>query len=401
MENQISDFPSRDAPGDPAGSPSSEREIPASSNLIVCDNLVKIYKVADLEVVALQGLELAVPQGEMLAIVGASGSGKTTLMNILGGLDRPTAGKVIVDGQDLLKLSNREINAYRRTQVGFVWQQTGRNLIPYLTALENVRLPMTMAWMSEKEKGEWSRELLQAVGLYERRHHRLVQLSGGEQQRVSIAVALANKPVLLLGDEPTGEVDSVTAQKVISAFQKLREVFNLTILIVTHDPRIAEMVDRVVAIRDGKTSTETVRQVQQLEKAMVSATAEDIAGEDQPGVLPGTEEAETLQTVSFHEYVVLDGAGRLQVPREYLESLSIKDRATIDMEGDRIVIRPVDTPAGSAGSKGTLQRAPSPAQASLEDQIASLFADEPLPEKKKGGLNAFRDRMRKRKNRGE
>ncbi len=333
--------------------------------LINCDNLVKIYKVAELEVVALQGLELTVPRGEMLGIIGASGSGKTTLMNILGGLDRPTAGKVIVNQQDLLKLSDREINEYRRTQVGFVWQQTGRNLIPYLSALENIRLPMTMAWMSEKEKREWSKELLHAVGLYERRFHKLVQLSGGEQQRVSIAVALANKPVMLLGDEPTGEVDSATAQRIIAAFQHLRELFNLTILIVTHDPRIAGMVDRVVAIRDGKTSTETIRQVAESDQSDAEIKAVD--GQQTEG------------QVTFHEYVVLDGAGRLQVPREYLETLDIHDRAVIDMEGDRIVIRAVNEGARGAGkttrrSNGTL---------SLDDQVTALFAEEPLPEKKK------------------
>lgn len=331
--------------------------------MIICDNLVKIYKVADLEVVALQGLELQVRQGEMLGIVGSSGSGKTTLMNILGGLDRPTAGKVTVDGQDLLKLSDQEINDYRRRKVGFVWQQTGRNLIPYLTALENVRVPMTMAWMSEKEKVEWSTELLQAVGLYERRHHKLIQLSGGEQQRVSIAVALANKPVLLLGDEPTGEVDSTTAMMIIDAFRTLREVFNLTIIIVTHDPRIAELVDRVVAIRDGKTSTEIIRQVQQLERAMVR---------DEAGSGEVTGRLQSSEEVTFHEYVVLDGAGRLQVPREYLESLNIGNRAYVDLEGDKIIIRPV------AGSEMI-----SPGNSSLDKQIASIFENEPLPERRK------------------
>ncbi len=328
-----------------------------NNNLIICDNLVKIYKVADLEVVALQGLELTVKKGEMLGIVGSSGSGKSTLMNILGGLDRPTAGKVIIDGQDLLKLNDAEINEYRRRKVGFVWQQTGRNLIPYLSALENIKVPMTMAWMSEKEKREWSVELLQAVGLYERRHHKLIQLSGGEQQRVSIAVALANKPILLLGDEPTGEVDSATAQMIITAFRSLREKFNLTIIIVTHDPRIAELVDRVVAIRDGKTSTETIRQVQQLEQAMLGEHAADSAPAEQVTV--------------YHEYVVLDGAGRLQVPREYLEALNIDNRAYVDLEGERIVIRPV------AGNNTTGSRPDN-----LDEQLATIFANELHPEKK-------------------
>ncbi|MBE0696487.1 MAG: ABC transporter ATP-binding protein, partial [Anaerolineaceae bacterium] len=226
--------------------------------LIVCENLVKIYKVANLEVVALQGLDLIVNRGEMLGIVGTSGSGKSTLMNTLGGLDRPSAGRVTVDGIDLLSLSEEGLNQYQRIKVGFVWQQTSRNLIPYLTALENIELPMTMAWVSNRrQKREWALELLESVGLYQRRFHKLNQLSGGEQQRIAIAVSLANKPVLLLGDEPTGEVDSVTSQSIMDTFRSLRDRLDLTIIIVTHDPRIAGQVDRVVAIRDGKISTET------------------------------------------------------------------------------------------------------------------------------------------------
>ncbi len=233
-----------------------------SDSLVVCENLVRIYKVADLEVVALQGLDLIVKRGEMLGIVGNSGSGKTTLMNILGGLDFPSAGKVSVDGIDLLNLSGRLLNDYQRKKVGFVWQQTSRNLIPYLSAQENIELPMTMAWSdSTRQKRNWSSELLNAVGLYERRDHKLTQLSGGEQQRIAIAVALANRPVLLLGDEPTGEVDSTTAQAIMDTFRRLGKLMDLTIIIVTHDPRIARQVDRVVAIRDGKISTEIIRQV--------------------------------------------------------------------------------------------------------------------------------------------
>ncbi|MCP4513955.1 MAG: ABC transporter ATP-binding protein, partial [Delftia sp.] len=237
--------------------------------MITCENLVKIYKIADLEIVALQGLDLIVEKGETLGIVGASGSGKSTLLNILGGLDRPSAGRVTVDGQDLLKLSDGALNRYRRNKVGFVWQQTSRNLIPYLTAQENVELPMTVAGMMRREKRAWTRELLDAVGLHDRRRHRLMQLSGGQQQRVGIAVALANKPALLLGDEPTGEVDSATAQTIMDTFHRLGETLGLTTIIVTHDPRIARQVDRVVAIRDGKTSTETIRRVAQLERAMI------------------------------------------------------------------------------------------------------------------------------------
>lgn len=291
---------------------------------VVCENLVKIYKVADLEVVALQGLDLRVEPGELLAIVGSSGSGKTTLLNILGGLDRPSAGRVIVGGQDLLKLSDMALNRYRRENVGFVWQQVTRNLIPYLTAQENVELPMTMAGRSWKQKKEWAEELLNAVGLWERRHHKMAQLSGGEQQRVAIAVALANHPSLLLGDEPTGEVDSETAGIIYETFHRLNEQYNLTTIIVTHDPNIASHVDRVVAIRDGKTSSETVRQVT-----------------PPPSIWArGSEDVDLSEEVSFEEYVVLDTAGRLQIPRDYLDELGITDRVTVELVEDGILIRP-------------------------------------------------------------
>jgi putative ABC transport system ATP-binding protein len=296
--------------------------------LIVCDNLVKIYQVVDLEVVALQGLDLTVASGEMLGIVGASGSGKSTLLNILGGLDRPSAGRVTVDEQDLLKLSDQALDRYRRTEVGFVWQQTARNLIPYLTARENVELPMTVAGVGLRAKRARSRELLERTGLWEHRGHRLAQLSGGQQQRVAIAVALANHPTLLLADEPTGEVDSATAHGILDLFRELNRAYGLTTIIVTHDPQIARRVDRVVAIRDGKTSSETIRRVSQLEQAMVV------------GREP-TEEAMDEEVVDYHEYVVLDSAGRLQVPREYLEQLDIGDRVTLEVKDEGILIRPV------------------------------------------------------------
>ena len=321
---------------------------------INCDNLVKIYQVADLEVVALQGLDLTVAPGEMLGIVGASGSGKSTLLNILGGLDRPSAGRVSVDGQDLLKLSAVALDRYRRTQVGFVWQQTARNLIPYLSARENVELPMTVAGLGLRAKRARSRELLERTGLWEHRRHRLAQLSGGQQQRVAIAVALANQPRLLLADEPTGEVDSTTAHSLLDLFRELNQAYGLTTVIVTHDPQIARRVDRVVAIRDGKTSTETIRRVSQLEQVMV--------GERQPGEEePGEEEA------AYQEYIVLDSAGRLQVPREYLEQLGIGDRVILDMMEEGILIRPV------VGR-----------EAAVAPLVAGLEDEEPSPPRRRG-----------------
>jgi ABC-type lipoprotein export system ATPase subunit/bifunctional DNA-binding transcriptional regulator/antitoxin component of YhaV-PrlF toxin-antitoxin module len=270
---------------------------------------------------------------------------------------------VSVDGIDLLSLSEAAMTQYQRSKVGFVWQQTSRNLIPYLTALENVELPMTMAWVtSRREKRAWAEELLQAVGLYERRFHRLNQLSGGEQQRVAIAVALANKPVMLLGDEPTGEVDSVTAQTIMNTFRALCRDMELTTIIVTHDPRIAEQVDRVVAIRDGKISTETIRQVSQLEKAM--------AGERRAGDL---RDAPPKEEVTYQEFVVLDSAGRLQLPKELREQLGIGKRARLEMGEDSIIIRP----AAGQGEE-------SAKHLTLEEQLELLFNEEPAPQKKPG-----------------
>lgn len=338
--------------------------------VIVCENLVKIYKVAELEVVALQGLDLSIEYGEMLGIVGSSGSGKSTLLNILGGLDRPSAGQVTVDGMDLLKLTERDLSRYQREKIGFVWQQTGRNLIPYLTAQENIELPMTMAGKYSKlEKDAWAEELLEAIGLYERRHHKLAQLSGGQQQRVSIAVALANKPTILLGDEPTGEVDTATAQVIMETFRKLRQEYGLTIIIVTHDPRIAGQVDRVVAIRDGKTSTETIRQAGQLENAMIGERPD--------------EEVPELEQVTYNEYVVLDSAGRLQVPREWLDELLIGKRAQLELGDGCVIIRPAEGHA-----EGKVKRL------TLEEQLDLLFTDQrPLTsQKSKGLLSRFRQR---------
>jgi putative ABC transport system ATP-binding protein len=336
----------------------------AETPFIVCDNLVKIYKVAELEVVALQGLDLTLEAGEMLGIVGASGSGKSTLLNILGGLDRPSAGRVTVEGKDLLKLSEGALDHYRRSQVGFVWQQTARNLVPYLSARANVELPMTVAGMGLREKRTRSRELLERVGLWEHRRHRLAQLSGGQQQRVAIAVAVANRPGLLLADEPTGEVDSATAQSLLDLFRELNQAYGLTTIIVTHDPQIARRVDRVVAIRDGKTSTEMIRRVSQLERAMV--------GEPSPGEREAIEEEEV-----YHEYVVLDGAGRLQVPREYLEQLDIGDRVTLETTDEGILIRPV---AGREAAAAPL--------------LASLNGDEP-PAPRPKGLRGWWARLRR------
>ncbi|HHX42772.1 MAG TPA: ATP-binding cassette domain-containing protein [Chloroflexi bacterium] len=318
--------------------------------MILCDNLVKIYKVQDLEVVALQGLDLMVERGEFMAIVGPSGSGKSSLMNILGGLDRPSAGKAIVDGQDLLKLSSFALTRYRRQKVGFVWQQPSRNLIPYLTVEENVELPMIVAGMPYAERKAWARELLDAVGLWERRHHDLPRLSGGEQQRTAIGVSLANKPVLLLADEPTGEVDTVTAQSILDTLRHLNREYNLTIVTVTHDPRMSNQVDRVVAIRDGKTSTERVRRV----RAEQGELADEMVEVENASESNGVDVPE--EQVTYHEYVVLDNAGRLQIPREYLEELGITDRAEVELTEGGILIKPALGLAGAAAQAARISQ---------------------------------------------
>lgn len=277
---------------------------------IECDNLVKIYKVADLEVVALQGLDLLVREGEMMALVGPSGSGKSTLMNILGGLDSPTAGRIRVGEYNLLEMTRRDQVRYRRHMVGFVWQQTARNLLPYLTAQENVELPMALAGFPARERHERSGELLERVGLGDRLKHRPDRLSGGEQQRVAIAVAMANRPAMLLADEPTGEVDSASAEAIFHSLRALNEEFGVTIIVVTHDMTVATRVDRVVGMRDGRTSTEILRR--------------------RDGDIAITEE----------EYAILDRAGRLQLPEAYIEALDMEDRVRLRLQSDHIGVWP-------------------------------------------------------------
>ncbi len=319
---------------------------------IVCENLVKIYKVSGLEVVALQGLNLAVQPGELMGIIGASGSGKSTLLNILGGLDRPSAGQVTINGRDLLKASASALDEYRRTEVGFVWQQTARNLISYLSAQANVELPMTIEGVGAREKRAWSSELLETVGLWEHRKHRLAQLSGGQQQRVAIAVALANRPKLLLGDEPTGEVDSATAQEILALFRQMNEQYGLTTIIVTHDPQIARAVDRVVTIRDGSTSSETVRRVADVEAALAQ----------------GAQEASAAAHI-YEEFVVVDGAGRLQIPPDLRAEMDIGDRVTLERADGGILIRPV---AGAGLTVSPVSQVPSTEDQQLPSRRTTL-----------------------------
>ena len=295
--------------------------MPSDEPMVYCENLVKIYKTSEIEVVALQGLDLTVEPGELMAIIGNSGSGKSTLLNILGGLDRPSAGQVLVAGKDSLKFTDKDLVQYRRETVGFVWQNTARNLIPYLTATENVELPMLI---SGKARREEALELLEMVGLSHRRNSRLEQLSGGEQQRVAISIALSNSPGLILADEPTGAVDSKTAAQILGVFQKLNQNLGVTVIIVTHDRQISRMVNRVVAIRDGRTSSEFIRR---------KTYAEEMAELD-AGIGVGEEED------THEELVVLDRVGRLQVPQEYLNALGLegKNKVKVELEGGKIVL---------------------------------------------------------------
>lgn len=298
--------------------------------IISCDNLVKIYKTDEIEVVALQGLDLEVKKGELMAIVGNSGSGKSTLLNMLGGLDKPSAGSLYIDGRNLLKFNENDYIDYKRNVVGFVWQNNARNLVPYLTALQNVEMPMLLK--GAKEKRERATYLLKKVGLEKRMNSRLDQMSGGEQQRVAIAIALANKPKILLADEPTGSVDSKTSAAILDIFKELNKSEGITIVIVTHDVKLAKHIDRVVAIRDGRTSSEIIRKRSYAEDLNELENAENVP-EGQKG-----EEEEIVQ----EELAVLDRSGRVQLPKEYLDALGIKGGSKVKVElgeeKDRIVV---------------------------------------------------------------
>ncbi|MEQ2527196.1 ABC transporter ATP-binding protein [Robertmurraya yapensis] len=287
--------------------------------MIHCSNLMKIYKLNDdIEVIALQGLDLDVEKGELMGIIGSSGSGKSTLLNILGGLDRPSAGKILVDGKDLLRVTDKELVDYKLETVGFVWQNNARNLIPYLTAVENVELPMLLKGRHKRERAI---ELLEMVGMGHRKHNRLNQLSGGEQQRIAIAIGLANNPRLLLADEPTGSVDGKTADVILDVFRNLNKSLGLTIVIVTHDTQLMKKMDRVVAIRDGKTSSEILRR--NIYENYLNEMEEEAAEE------------------SHVELAVLDSAGRIQIPSDYLEELGMKDlnKMRIELEEGQIVLK--------------------------------------------------------------
>ncbi len=217
--------------------------------MIKLENVHKIYKLGKAKVVALRGINLKIESGDYISIMGPSGSGKSTLMNIIGGLDRPTKGRVYIDGRDISRLSDRELAKIRLKKIGFVFQQF--NLIPTLTALENVALPMWFAGVNRRKRIKRAKELLRMVGLEGREHHKPRELSGGEQQRVAIARALANNPEVILADEPTGNLDTKTGRKIIEILEKLNKEEGKTLVIVTHDPEIGKRAKRQLKIRDG------------------------------------------------------------------------------------------------------------------------------------------------------
>ena len=283
---------------------------------IECVDLVRIFSGAGVEVQALQGLNLRVESGELTAIVGASGSGKSTLLSILSGLDTPTAGKARVAGHDLLAMRPVERSDYRRTTAGFIWQQTTRNLLPYLSVAENIAMTLSIAGRPRAERKGRVDDLLSLLGVSEVRDRLPAQMSGGEQQRAAIAVALANEPEVLFADEPTGELDERNSAIVLDAMRDVNERLGVTVLIVTHDPDVSSHVRRTVQIRDGRTSTEVLRSTRTDEHGNEEHLAE--------------------------EFAVLDRVGRLQLPQEYITRLGMRDRVRLEIESRHIEVHPTD-----------------------------------------------------------
>jgi putative ABC transport system ATP-binding protein len=287
---------------------------PTTTPDIDCVDLVRIFRTKDVEVQALQGLTMRVDRGDMVAVVGASGSGKSTLLNVLSGLDQPSAGRAVVAGHDMLAMGGRERVRFQRSSVGFVWQQTARNLLPYLTAAQNIAAVIAIAG-GPRGAARTRRvdELLDLLGVGNVRDRRAAEMSGGQQQRVAIAVAIANDPTVLLADEPTGELDEATSEEVLGAMRRVNEERGVTTLIVTHDATVSDQVRRTVQIRDGRTSTEVVRSTRVDELGAEYAVAE--------------------------EFAVLDRVGRMQLPAAFTERLDLRDRVRLTLESDHVSVR--------------------------------------------------------------
>jgi len=294
---------------------------------IVCEGLVRIFTAQGVEVQALQGLDLRMATGEMVALVGASGSGKSTLLGILAGLDRPTAGSASVAGHDLVSMKGAERLSYRRRSAGFVWQQSARNLLPYLSARENIAMVQQIAGVVDRfERARAGDELLELLDAAQVADKRPAEMSGGQRQRVAIAVALANRPRVLLADEPTGELDEQTSAEVLAAMEAVNRERGVTTLIVTHDAGVTEHVERTVRIRDGRTSTETLRR----------------SGTDSDG--------QAVRTAQ--EYAVLDRAGRMQLPADFVSALDLNERVRLTLEPDHVRVAPGQD-AHSHGTEST------------------------------------------------
>ncbi|RLI38602.1 macrolide ABC transporter ATP-binding protein [Candidatus Bathyarchaeota archaeon] len=223
----------------------AEMEVPA----IKFENVWKIYKLGTVEVAALRGLSIEIKRGEHLAMMGPSGSGKSTFLHLAGALDRPTRGRVLIEGRDPSKLNDDELSKLRNRYIGFVFQTF--NLIPRLTALENVMLPLVVRGVNGSERRKRAIEALEQVGLGDRINHRPTELSGGEQQRVAIARAIVTRPRIVLADEPTGNLDSASAKEIVKVLSRLNRELGITLVVVTHDPEVASAAERMVKIRDG------------------------------------------------------------------------------------------------------------------------------------------------------
>lgn len=298
-----------------------DEETEEKDNILVCDGLVKIYKTEEIEVMALQGLDLEIGRGELVAVIGKSGSGKSTLLNMIGGLEKPSAGRIYVDGHDLFAMDEASLVQYRKSTVGFVWQNSRQNLFPYLTAVQNVEAPMQFANVSKRDRRKKALKLLKMTGIDHKANSYPAQMSGGEQQRVAIAVALALEPKILLADEPTGAVDSKTSDMIQDLFRKLNEEIGITIIIVTHDISLANKVSRVIMVSDGKISTEKIMK-DEYKKKLDELSTENLA-----------------EVESHEEYSVMDKAHRVQLSEDFLAMAGIdSNKVKVEVKDGKIII---------------------------------------------------------------
>jgi len=300
-----------------AGDLTAGRRARAGRRLLACEGLFQLYVLDGREVVALQGVDFGVDWCEMVALLGPSGSGKSTMLSVMGGLERPSAGRVLLDGTDVTKLSEAQLTVLRRRRLGFVWQGAARNLLPHASAWENLEVPMLLAGLPAGRRRRRAGVLLDAVDLGDAARKPIRALSGGEQQRLAVAVALANNPPLLLADEPTSQLDRANVQRVVQLLKEAREDLGTTVVLVTHDAEVAAEMDRTVTIRDGRVSAEG---------------------------RGGT------------EYTVVGPTGSLHLPADAVEVLPPGGRVVVEVEPDRVVLRPAE----GGVDRGGQQRPPEP-----------------------------------------